>query len=555
MRLALLGLAAALAPVVSCGILTPEGRSPDRAPAGLEDHRPRLLGGLGDHQRAVSTASPLAQRYFDQGFVLTYGFNHEGAVDAFGEAARLDPRCAMCFWGMAYALGPNINAPMGPEAASRAFTAVTEARARLEGASPLEREYVEALAARYAPDPQPADRSALDRAYAEAMRALAARHPDDLDAQVLFAEAVMDLSPWSYWEDDGSPRPGTLDALRAVEGVLARDPDHPGALHFLIHLVERFEPERAEAAADRLVSIAPDAGHLVHMPSHIYWRVGRYQDAWRVNAAAAASDVSYLAWCRAVPFYGALYLTHNLHFQWAAAAAQGRGDEALAVARQLAAVVPRHEIAKLPLLEDFVTIPVLTLVRFGRFDAVLGEPAPAPELRYATAFHAYARGLALVRAGRTADAEREIDALAAAARDPALGQLVFVEGPVSRRLEIARHHLAGELAAAQGRSGAAVAELEAAVAVQDSLAYTEPPPFYFPVRQALGAVLLSAGRPADAEAAYRKDLAQHPKNGWSLFGLAEALRAQGRAADARWAEQGFEAAWSRADVTLRASRF
>jgi len=547
-------LALALAALGSCR-LPGAGGGEEAASDAAAAHRPRLLTGLGDHHHAISTRSELAQRYFDQGLVLTFGFNHEGAIDAFQEAARLDPDCAMCFWGVAYAYGPNINAPMGPEAAAKAYAALQEARARLAHASDRERGYIEALSARYAPDPQPADRKPLDAAYEQAMRALAARHPDDLDAQTLWAEAVMDLSPWNYWHDDATPREGTLDALRAIEGVLARDPEHPGANHFLIHLVERFEPERAEAAADRLVAIAPDAGHLVHMPSHIYWRVGRYQDAWRVNEAAAASDYAYLTWCRSVPFYASAYLTHNLHFLWAAAAAEGRRDEAITAARNLAAAIPRHRIAAFPPLEDFLTIPVLTLARFGRFDAVLAEPAPPEELRYATAMHRYARGLALVRAGRGAEARGELDAVAAAAADPALQALVFVEGPVSRRLETAQHHLAGELAAAEKRWDAAVSELEAAVAIQDSLAYTEPPPFYFPVRQALGAVLLEAGRAKEAEAVYRKDLAQYPKNGWSLFGLAKALRKQGRGADARWAEQGFRAAWARADVELAASRF
>lgn len=524
-------------------------------PASAAAHRPRLLTGLGSHRRAISTTVPLAQRYFDQGLVLTYGFNHGGAIDAFREAARLDPHCAVCFWGVAYAYGPNINAPMGPEGATDAFAALGEARARLAHASPLERELIEALSARYAPDPQPADRRPLDLAYAEAMRAVAARHPADDDVQALFAESLMDLSPWNYWQDDGAPREGTLEALAAVEGVLARDAYHPGAIHFLIHLVERFEPERAESAADRLAGLAPDAGHLVHMPAHIYWRVGRYRDAWRINEAAAASDVAFLTWCRSLPFYAAAYLTHNLHFLWAAAAAEGRGDVALTAARRLATATPAHEIAAFPPIEDFLTVPVLTLVRFGRFDAALAEPAPDPALRYASAFHHYARGLAFVRKGRLAEADAELDAVAAAAADPVLQQLVFFEGPVSRRVEVAQHHLAGELAAAERRLPAAVAELEAAVAIQDTLGYVEPPPFYFPVRQALGAVLLDAGRAPDAEAAYRKDLAQHPKNGWSLFGLAQALRAQGKGAEARWAEQGFTTAWARADVELRASRF
>lgn len=530
--------------------------APPLPPAAAEvAHTPRLLTGLGSHSHPISTKVPLAQRYFDQGLVLTYGFNHGGAIDAFREAARQDPDCAMCFWGIAYAYGPNINAPMGPDAATAAYEALQEARRRLPHASPAERDYIEALTARYVPDPQPADRSALDAAYAEAMRGVHERHPDDLDAAALYAEALMDTQPWNYWNDDGSPREGTLEAAAAIDGILARDPWHPGANHFQIHLHEEFQPERAEAAADRLASIAPDAGHLVHMPSHIYWRLGRYQDAWRVNELAAASDVAYLTWCRTQPFYAALYLNHNLHFLWAAATAEGRSDEALTAARRLAASVPEHKLGEVPLLEDFLTVPILTLVRFGRFDAALAEPKPPAEQRYRTALWHYARGVALARLGRVAEADGEAAAFEEIAADPAWETVIWVEGPLARRFDVAGHHLAGEIAAARRDHATAVTELEAAVAAQDALNYTEPPAFYFPTRQALGAVLLDAGRPAEAEAVYRRDLEQYPKNGWSLFGLSRALAAQRKTADARWAEQGFAHAWQRADIQLPASRF
>jgi hypothetical protein len=538
----------------SCLPMVPEP-APEAAAPAPEAHRPRLLSGVGSHRHPISTRSAEAQRYFDQGLVLTLGFNHYGAIDAFREAVRLDPECAMCFWGIAYAYGPNINAPMGPEGATAAWAALQEAKSRLDHASPVEREYIEALSARYAPDPQPESRAALDAAYAEAMRGLHQRHPEDLDAATLFAEALMDLQPWNYWTDEGAPRDGTLEAAATLEAVLEKDPWHPGANHFLIHVFEEFQPERAEAAADRLVSIAPDAGHLVHMPAHIYWRVGRYQDAWRVNDLAVASDTAYLAWCRPIPFYAALYYNHNVHFLWAAAMAQGQSDAALTNARKLVGGFPPDQIASFPFLEDFLAVPIATLLRFGRFDAVLAEPAPAPELRYATAFRHYARGVAYARLGRVAEAEAEQAAFAAIAADPVWAQTVWVEGPLALRFEVAGHHLAGSIAAARGERDAAVRELEAAVEAQDRVNYTEPPAFYFPTRQALGAELLEAGRPADAEAVYRKDLAQYPKNGWSLFGLSQALRAQKKPAETRWAEQGFARAWERADVKLTASRF
>jgi tetratricopeptide (TPR) repeat protein len=461
----------------------------------------------------------------------------------------------MCYWAIAYAYGPNINAPMSAEGATHAYAALQEARRRLGSASPIEREYIEALTARYAPDPQPADRSGLDAAYAEAMRGLHQRHPDDLDGAALYAESIMDLHPWDYWTEDGQPREGTLEAGEVLESVLKRDPWHPGANHFLIHVFEEFQPERAEAAADRLVSVAPVAGHLVHMPAHIYWRVGRYQDAWRVNELAVASDVSYLTWCRPIPFYAALYYNHNVHFLWAASMAQGASDVAITAARRLASGIPREQIGSFAPLEDFTTVPILTLLRFGRFEAVLAEPRPDAALRYATALWHYARGVALARLGRPADAEAELTAFLAIAGDPAWETTVWVEGPLSRRLEVARHHLAGELAAARGDKAGAVTELEAAVRVQDSINYTEPPAFYFPTRQSLGAALLDAGRPADAEAVYRQDLKQYPKNGWSLFGLAQSLRAQKKTAEAKWADQGFASAWAHSDVKLHASRF
>ena len=518
-------------------------------------YAPRLMDGLGDHTHPVTTGSELAQRYFDQGLALSFGFNHDAAIDSFREAARLDPDCAMCSWGIAFAWGPNINAPMGPEAGRAAWEAIQEAQRRAPKASAVEREYIDALAKRYAADPN-ADRAALDRAFADAMRGLHERHPDDLDAATLYAESLMDLTPWNYYTPEGKPREETVVVIRVLESVLERDPQHIGANHYLIHAFEEYEPERAEAAADRLASLAPDAGHLVHMPTHIYWRVGRYDDAVALNEQAAAADVAYFAWCRSSKTY-ATYYNHNLHFLWAAAASQGRGDLALTTARRLAANIPLEEVPALPFLEDWWPTPLFTLARFGRWDAVLAEPQPPDSLRYATAVWHYARGLALARLGRLDDAQAEYAELEKAANDPELAKLVFdpAGGTAQERLRVGQHHLRGELAAARGDLEAAAAALEEAVWVQDSMNYIEPPAWYFPARQALGAVLLQDGRAAEAEAVYRKDLEQYPKNGWSLFGLAQALRAQDKAQDAQWAETGFANAWAKADVKLAASRF
>jgi tetratricopeptide (TPR) repeat protein len=525
------------------------------APVGPAAYAPRLLDGLGYDTHPITTRSELAQRYFDQGLALSFGFNHDAAIDSFREAARLDPDCALCAWGIAFAWGPNINAPMGPEAGRAAWEALQEAQRRAPKASAVEREYIDALAKRYAADPN-ADRAALDRAFADAMRGLHERHPDDLDAATLYAESLMDLTPWNYYTPEGKPLEHTVEVIRVLESVLERDPQHIGANHYLIHAFEEYEPARAEAAADRLASLAPDAGHLVHMPTHIYWRVGRYDDAVALNEQAAAADVAYFSWCRSSKTY-ATYYNHNLHFLWAAASTQGRGDLALTTARRLAANIPLEEVPALPFLEDWWPTPLFTLARFGRWDAVLAEPQPPDSLRYATAVWHYARGLALTRLGRLDEAQAEYAELETAANDPELAKLAFdpAGGTAQERLRVGQHHLRGELAAARGDLEAAASALEEAVWVQDSMNYIEPPAWYFPVRQALGAVLLQDGRAAQAEVVYRKDLEQHPKNGWSLFGLAQSLRAQDKVQDAEWAETGFANAWAKSDVKLAASRF
>ena len=540
---------------LACGpaAKAPEAARPEAAPAAGD--APRLLEGLGSHTFPITTGVARAQRYFDQGLALTYGFNHDAAERSFREAARLDPSCAICLWGAALALGANINAPMGPEAGRKAWAAVQEAARLAPGASEKERALIEALALRYAEQP-PEERAALDLAYAEAMRGVHERWPEDIDVATLLAEALMDLYPWDYWISKDEPREHTLEILALLEGVMARDPGHLGANHYYIHATEEFHPEKGEPAADRLGALAPDAGHLVHMPSHIYWRVGRYADALEINQRAAASDEAFFATCRAGAFYRALYYPHNIHFLWAAASAEGRSQLALTAARKLAAET-REGLDDLDFLQEFVAIPTLTLVRFGKWDSLLGEPAPAPERVYLVGIHHYARGIAYTRTGRLEEAQAEHRALRAAAERPQAQTLLLAGGtaPARELLEIGAAHLEGELEAARGQTDRAVAALEQAVARQDALVYMEPPPWYFPTRQALGAVLLGAGRAAEAEAVYRADLEHHPKNGWSLYGLARSLRSQGESSEADWAERGFRNAWARADVELPASRF
>lgn len=547
-RIVVLALLPALALAVgSCRRGPGAEESPLRAP--------RLFDGLGGVHQPISTRVPEAQRYFDQGLALTYAFNHEAAIDSFREAARLDPKCAICWWGVAYASGPNINAPMGPQSAAQARRAAREAKRLAKHASPEERAWIEAIQVRYGDDPEASagpDRRAEDLAFADAMRALRRAQPDDLHVATLFAESLMDLSPWNYWHDDGSPREHTEEAAESLAFVLERDPNHVGALHFWIHLYERFEPERAEAEADRLWQLAPAAGHLVHMPAHIYFRLGRYAESADVNQRAASADVAWFSWCRAPQAYAALYYTHNLHFLWASEMAQGNFDGALTAARRLVAQIREDQLADFPFLEDFLATPMLTFARFGEWDLVLGEPAPPASRRFHTAMWHYARGLAYARLRDLEAAEAERAALGAIAADPQLGATIYDTsgGTAGERLGVARLHLDGEIAAARKRVGEAIEALEEAIAIQDAMPYAEPPPFYVPMRQVLGGVLLDAGRASEAEAVFREDLRRHPNNGWSLYGLAKSLEKQGKRSQAHWAREGARHAWARADARL-----
>ena len=535
-----------------------------QSPSQPQTRAPKLFDGLGKIHHPISSQSKDAQRYFDQGLALCYGFNHDGAIDAFREAARLDPNCAICWWGIAFALGPNINAPMGPEAGAEAWKAAQEAKRLAKHASPAEVEYIDAIQLRYSPDAKATagaggapNRRAFDEDFANAMREIAKRHPNDADAQALSAESLMDLSPWNYWHDDGSPREFTNDAAAAVESALALNPDHTGALHYKIHLYERFEPSKAEQAADRLAEQAPDAGHLVHMPAHIYYRVGRYKDSADINQLAAAADVAYFSWCRAPAAYAALYYTHNLHFLWASEMIEGNSDGAMIAARRMVAQIPTDQLGTFPFLEDYLVTPYYTEARFGKWDQILGEPRPPADRRFVTAMWHYARGLALTRGKKLDEAQAEYAALESIAADEEFGALVYdtSNGTAGQRLGIAGHQLAGEIAAARGDRKTAIAELQKAIEIQDAMPYSEPPPFYLPVRQALGDVLLRAGRPREAEAVYLEDLRRYPKNGWSLYGLSKSYAAQGKAGQARATRNGFEHAWARADVELKASRF
>jgi len=545
-RLALLALATC-AP--ACSWIAPH------RPGGERHGDVPLFDNLGNYSHPITTKSELAQRYFDQGLRLVYGFNHDEARRAFEEAARLDPDAVMAYWGIAYTLGPNYNLAGDPDRDREAYQAVAKAQARASGATERERAYLSAIATRYA-DPPPSDRRALDEAYAQAMHGLAERFPDDLDASTLYAESMMDLRPWDLWTHRGKPQPGTLEIVATLEAVLRRNPEHPGANHYYIHAVEASSsPERGLASADRLANLVPGAGHLVHMPSHIYIRTGRYSDAVVANQRAVAVDEAYIESENVHGVYSMMYYPHNLHFLSAAAAFDGRSVESVQAADKLAEKIPRDMISHMPMLESLLSVPLLARARFGKWEEILARPVPAEQLQVASALSHYARGLAYLRTARPREAKAELAALDQIAAGMPKDRVVTQVNKGSTLLAIASHTLSGEIAATQAHTDEAVTQLEEAVTLQDNLVYMEPPDWYMPVRQALGAVLLRAKRAGEAEAVYRGDLKQNPENGWSLYGLAASLRAQKKTKEAAQVQGRFEAAWKHADVSLPASRF
>jgi tetratricopeptide (TPR) repeat protein len=473
---------------------------------------------------------------------------------------KLDPEFAMGYWGIALALGPNINAPMDDAAVPDAYAALQKALALAPKTSKVEQGYIQALAKRYTAKPAK-DRTPLDQAYADAMRQLSQQYPDDLDAATFFAEALMDLTPWNFWTKDGQPTTYTNEIVVTLESVLKRNPNHPGANHYYIHAVEASQtPEQAIPSAHRLEYLVPGAGHLVHMPAHIYWRVGRYHDAARINEhAIRADEVHIVGGTRdqnAHSFYSLAYYPHNIHFLFAAAQMEGRSELALAAARKMVAKIPDQAYRDIPALEDFKPMPLFALARFGKWQEILQEPQPTSELQYATGIWHWARGLAYVRLGQLDKASAESQQLSKIAQTEAMKQLTLASFPkASTLLTLASYILTGELAGARGQTDNAIAQFKEAVRIQDRLSYIEPPSWYYPVRHNLGAALLKAGRVKEAEAVYREDLRQYPHNGWSLFGLAKSLRAQGKTQEAQAVQKRFQQAWQYADVTLTASQF
>jgi len=509
-----------------------------------------LWDGLGRHHHRITTRDTLAQRYFDQGLRLIYAFDHPDAIRSFRKAQQLDSTCAMCFWGEALALGPNINALMDAAAGVAAYAAMQRATSLASRATPAERAYIEALATRYGADPT-ARRKALDSTYARAMARLSRSRARDDDAVVLYAESEMLLAPWDYWAPGKRAKPHGARAIAALTPVVRRTTRHAGACHFYIHAVEAAFPERAIACAERLASLMPGAGHVVHMPGHIYIRVGRYAEAIERNVHALHADESHLADMPADGVYRLALHPHNAHFLAFAASMIGRSVQALDAARLTRSKVDTGMMRApgLGALQHYYMLPLLVSLRFSQWDAVLAEPEPAENLPYPRALRHYARALALAARSDLPGAERELAALRRLRSDDRLKAVTLWDiNSGSALLEVADATVAGEVEAARHDWPASVATLRNAVRLEDALTYDEPPPWHLPVRQQLGAVLLRSGRPAEAEATYRRDLERHPENGWSLAGLAQSLHAQGKHAEAARVDARFRRAWATADV-------
>jgi tetratricopeptide (TPR) repeat protein len=517
-----------------------------------------LFDGMGDYHMPITTADPDAQRYFDQGMVLAFGFNHAESIRSFRAAQTLDPTCAMCFWGEALATGPNINvtsngnAIMAPAERASARAAIDQALALVDAVTPKEQDWIKALDQRY--DGQ-ADtpRDPLDRAWANALADMVARYPDDTTVASVYAEALMNTMPWDYWGPDGEAKPDTQAVIASLEAVMAANPDHPLALHLYIHALEASSnAKKAEPAADRLANLVPGSGHLVHMPSHIYFRVGRYQDSALANIRAAEVDEAYIAQCNAQGFYPALYYPHNIHFLWASATMQGQSALSLDSARRVVANVRVEQVEQFPTIQFFRTVPMLSLVRFARWEEILAEPEPYEPFAFARAIWHYGRGVAQAALGSPEAALTELAAIEQL--EPEVDEIFMGNVyPARDLLGIAKALLAGEMAYRTGDAASAVSAFEEAVALQDALPYTEPPFWYYPTRQSLGAALLASDRVAEAQAVFERDLEQHPMNGWSMFGLAEALRRQGDDAGAEKVAARFETVWQFADVELTSS--
>ena len=529
---------------VMCGALLCLGAVAQDHAMHMESQSVTLVTGLGDLHHPVSTHNPQAQQFFDQGLRFIYAFNHDEAARSFQHAGELDPKLAMAYWGVAEAVGPNYNDPADPGRYKHAHDAVQKAVDLSAGASPSEQAYIQAMAKRFPADPNSDLKKAAEE-YHDAMREVSAEFPDDLDAATLFAESGMNLHPWGLWHQDGTPEAGTDEIVATLESVMKRDPNHLGAIHYYIHSVEASNnPERALAGANKLAALAPGAGHIVHMPAHVYIRTGDYEAAVKTNEQAAEIDRAYIKATGVQGIYPMMYYSHNLHFVAMCGAMNGRYAEARKNADLLAANVGPH-VKDMPPLEGFMTITMAVEIRFHHWGEILKMPAPDPSMKATTGFWHFSRGLALAGTGKLTEAEAEYKIVsdAQAATPP---EEIF-NAPINNKtkdiLEIAKDVLGAKIALAKKDSDGAITMLREAVAIQDTLKYGEPPDWFFPVRESLGGALLLKGDAAGAEKVFRADLDRNPRNPRSLWGLHQALLQQKRDYDAGFVQKQFEASW------------
>jgi tetratricopeptide (TPR) repeat protein len=540
-------LAAVLCATLCCSGLSAQDHSHEAPSRSVT-----LVTGLGDLHHPVSTRNPEAQKFFDQGLRFIYAFNHDEAARSFQHAAELDPKLGMAWWGVAEAVGPNYNDPADPDRFRHAHDAVQKAVDLSSNASPSEQAYIQAMAKRFPADPN-SDLKKAAEDYRDAMREVSKQFPDDLDAATLFAEAGMNLHPWGLWHQDGTPQEGTDEIVATLESVIKRDPNHLGAIHYYIHSVEASNnPERALAGANKLASLAPGAGHIVHMPAHIYIRTGDYEAAVKTNEQAAEVDRSYIKQTGEQGIYPMMYYSHNLHFVAMCGAMNGRYTEAQKNAALLVANVGPH-VKEMPPLEGFMTIPMAVEVRFHHWNEILKMPMPDPSMKTATVFWHFGRGLALAGTGKIADAEAEYKVVADA--EAATPPDVIFQMPINNKakdiMKIAKDVMGAKIALAKKDSSSAISMLRDAVAIQDKLNYGEPPDWFYPVRENLGGALLMSGDLAGAEKVFREDLDRNPRNPRSLFGLQQSLLLQKRDYDAGFVQKQFDASWKGSGQALK----
>lgn len=515
-----------------------------------------LFENLGNYHFAVSNLNDDAQAFFDQGLRLSFAFNYPEAHRSFLEAARLSSGAAMVYWGQAYALGPNINDPFpSNERMKQAYTAVQKALQHADMANQKEKDLIEALSKRYSKDTLKSTED-LSQAYRFAMEKVLAAYPEDPDVLTLYADAVMNTMPWNYWDKEGNPNPKIPEAGAALEKAFLLNRDHPGAHYLYIHMMELPNPDQAVPCAEKLGKLMPGAGHLVHMPSHIFIRVGRYKEAAQANVDAVAADQDYISQCYAQGMYPLVYYPHNIHFLWSAATLMGDSETAINAATKTAQKVPLGELTNLPFLQDYASSPMLAYVRFGKWDEMLTTPFPGKDIKHMNLIWHYGRGIAFLRKDNLKEAEEELQAISEMLKDPELKEFMAnFNNPTSELAKVAYEVLAGEIAAKKGDYDEAIIHLKKGVAFQDALAYSEPSPWHIPVRQSLGALLLKANKPQEAEKVYREDLAINRGNGWSLKGLHKSLLAQGKQREAKLANQEFETAWKDSDIQITSSVF